>query len=75
MKTRQVLFTVNGQEVKSVELPLKLTNKYLYPAISLGSREHHNVEINLGMKRCMCNLDDYVQNKYYKQIFEEIQGF
>lgn len=65
-KTKQVLFTANGKELRCVDLPLKLVNKLLYPAISLGSREIHKVEINLGLKRFMFNLDDFVQNKYYK---------
>ena len=56
-------------------MPLKLMNKLLYPAISLGSREIHKVEINLGLKRFMFNLDDFVQNRYYNQIHEEISDF
>jgi hypothetical protein len=64
-KTKQVFFTANGKELRCVDLPLKLINKLLYPAISLGSREIHKVEINLGLKRFMFNLDDFVQNRYY----------
>jgi hypothetical protein len=75
IKNKQVFFTVNGKEMKSVELPLKLSNKYLYPAVSLGSRELHKVEINLGLKKFMFNLDDFIQNTYYKTIFSEIENF
>jgi hypothetical protein len=74
-KTKEVIFTVNGSVVKGVELPDKLANRYLYPAISLGSREIHKVEINLGMNKFMFNADDFVQNRYYKSIYDEIKGY
>ena len=44
-KTRQVIFTCNGKELKCVDLPTKLANKILYPAISLASRENHKVKV------------------------------
>ena len=49
-RRRKVLFTANGKALKTVDLPQKLVNKLLYPAISVGSRETHKVEINLGLK-------------------------
>ena len=50
-KSKKVLFTANGKEIDTKDLPVKLQNKLLYPAISVGSREHHKVEINLGLKK------------------------
>ena len=72
-KTRQVLFTQNGKELKCVELPKRLQNRILYPAISIGSRENHKCKINLGAQRFAFNLDEYIQNKYYKPYYHEIR--
>jgi hypothetical protein len=47
----------------------------LYPAISLGSRESHKVEVNLGVKKFKFNIDIFVQNKYYYEIFNNINNF
>lgn len=68
------MFTVNGKEVDSRELPLKLRNKLLYPAISLGSRDYR-VEINLGIKKFKFNIENYLQKKYYFNIYDQISKF
>lgn len=44
----------------------------LYPAISLGSRENHKVEINLGLRRFQFNIDLFANNRYYSPIFHKI---
>jgi hypothetical protein len=71
-KTKKVLFTANGKEVDSRDLPLKLQNKILYPAISVGSREHHKVEVNLGVKKFIFDLESYIKQKYYHEIYLDI---
>ena len=55
-----MLFTVNGKELDIRDLPLKLHNKILYPAISVGSREHHKVEVNLGLKKFKFNVENFI---------------
>lgn len=59
-KTNQFFFTMNGRFLKSVEAPEKLRSKPLFPAISLGSREHHRVRINLGQHFFRFGVDAYL---------------
>jgi hypothetical protein len=68
-KTKKVFFTVNGREIDKHILPLKLQSQILYPSISLGSREMHKVEINLGAKRFTFDLDNFILNKYYYELY------
>jgi hypothetical protein len=45
--TKEVFFTKDGVILSRVPLPKKMKNKLLYPALSLASRDHHRVHINL----------------------------
>lgn len=74
-KTRKVIFTASGTEIGSADLPQKLANKLLYPAISLASREQHKIEINLGLKKFIFDINGYIKKTYYKSIHSQIQNF
>lgn len=71
--SQNVIFTVNGKLVDSRQVPERLMNRILYPAVSLGSRDQHKVEVNLGLKKFKFNVDTYLQETHYQQIFNQIK--
>jgi hypothetical protein len=46
--------------LKKVNLPKKMTDKLLYPALTLASREQHRVQINLGLRSFKFSLDCFL---------------
>ena len=72
-KTKEVIFTKDGIFIKKIELPKKMWDKLMYPALSLASRDHHRCQINLGMRDFEFSVDEYLQRDYYKKIYEEIK--
>lgn len=41
--------------------------------MSLGSRDQHKVEVNLGLKKFLFNVDTYLQETHYQEIYAQIQ--
>jgi hypothetical protein len=71
-QSKKVLFTINGKEVDAREIPMRMKNKIIYPAISLGSRDQHRVEVNLGLKKFKFNIEAYLRENHYREIYGKI---
>lgn len=71
-KTHQVFFTMNGKFLSIVDVPDKLRQKALFPAISLGSRDNHRLRINLGQHFFRFDVDNYLHENYYQPIYKDI---
>jgi hypothetical protein len=72
--TKEVFFTKDGVILSRVPLPKKMKNKLLYPALSLASRDHHRVHINLGMREFKFDVQGFLQKEYFQKIFKEINS-
>lgn len=57
---------MNGRFLSMIDAPERLRQKALFPAISLGSREHHRLKINLGQHYYRFDVDSFLQEKYYQ---------